>query len=354
MRDESNLEASQALAALAMDSMRQRNIPAVPENFTVWYAHHKGDNPALSRTLRLIDEEGQAYTPERCRELFERYFGPQREGRVAREVGARMAEMVGRVGHDVKLASQHGSAYCQALAQLGGGLARKDPAMPAQVLDLVDKLYSRTAQMQERSQTLQAQLQSSGREIEALRGALASALEASITDQLTGLGNRRRFDDDLEAAVRRAARDAAALSLIILDIDHFKSFNDRHGHPMGDVVLRLVAGRLRELTVEGGAVARYGGEEFAIILPDHGLGAATDLAERICRHTANQRIRLRSDSRDLGRVTLSVGVAEHEHGDTPSTLLERADKALYRAKQEGRNRVMTDAGGSVAAPSTAA
>lgn len=162
----------------------------------------------------------------------------------------------------------------------------------------------------------------------------------SAIDGLTGIANRRQFDERIDQEWRRARRTGNPLGLLICDIDYFKQYNDRYGHQAGDDCLRRVAATIAQ-TMERGAdlAARYGGEEFAAILPDTPLGGALFVAEKI-RHAVNQMNQPHAGS-SFGRVTLSIGVASlpAETGQTPAALIEAADQALYRAKHEGRDRV---------------
>jgi diguanylate cyclase (GGDEF)-like protein len=160
-------------------------------------------------------------------------------------------------------------------------------------------------------------------------------------DALTGIANRRCFDRALDREVRRARRDGQPLSLVFLDLDHFKGFNDAHGHARGDDVLRLIAQTLDETFRRGGdLVARYGGEEFAIVLPGVDGRRAGLYAERLRRRIWRLAIPY-NDSQVTDRVTISAGVATVAPPmiATPDDLLSAADKALYRAKCLGRNRV---------------
>ena len=158
--------------------------------------------------------------------------------------------------------------------------------------------------------------------------------ELAVTDGLTGIKNHRYFRDSLDVAMALAIRHSIPLSVIMLDIDHFKSVNDAHGHAVGDDVLRTVARILRDNTRDHDEVARYGGEEFAILLPMTGADAASAIGERLRESIAGH-------PWPLTPVTASLGVATFS-GNTPpraSSLLEQADRALYQSKQRGRNRV---------------
>jgi diguanylate cyclase (GGDEF)-like protein len=170
---------------------------------------------------------------------------------------------------------------------------------------------------------------------EALRVKNEELGRLSVTDQLTGLFNRRRLMEELGGEVLRSKRHEHAFSILVMDVDHFKKFNDAYGHLAGDRVLAGVGDVLRETTREIDCPARYGGEEFVAVLPETKLAAAVDVAERI-RETLATRI---FEGR---RVTLSIGVAEYPvHGETAEALIAAADAALYQAKHEGRNRVIT-------------
>jgi diguanylate cyclase (GGDEF)-like protein/PAS domain S-box-containing protein len=162
--------------------------------------------------------------------------------------------------------------------------------------------------------------------------------ELAVTDGLTGLANRRRFDEALEEESRRAQREASPLSLLLIDVDDFKAVNDRHGHPAGDEVLRQVARSLRRCAERAGELAaRYGGEEFALLLPGSDAEAALRMAERVRRAIGAL------PSQHLGRaVSVSIGVAcgGGRAGRPAAALLARADQALYAAKRGGKNRAV--------------
>jgi diguanylate cyclase (GGDEF)-like protein/PAS domain S-box-containing protein len=153
-------------------------------------------------------------------------------------------------------------------------------------------------------------------------------------DGLTGLANRRAFDEALAKEHRRAKREKKALSLVMIDVDRFKGFNDRYGHPAGDDCLRQVAAAIAE------TAARYGGEEFAVLLPDTDEAAAEVIAERILQ--AVWSLKIRHEGNLEGVVTISAGVASVdwvEANGVLETLIHNADRALYRAKNGGRNAV---------------
>lgn len=167
--------------------------------------------------------------------------------------------------------------------------------------------------------------------------------QLAFLDGLTGLFNRRGFDQRLHAEVERAARNGQPLALVMADVDHFKRFNDRHGHQAGDDCLRRVGAALAAgLNRSADLLARYGGEEFAAILPETDLAGAGALGESIRRAIQAKELLKRSTNEKLGRVTASFGIAQFRRDDTPSSLIERADRCLYGAKHAGRNRVLSE------------
>jgi len=167
----------------------------------------------------------------------------------------------------------------------------------------------------------------------ALRQALSKLEQLAIRDKLTGLYNRRKLDESFAVEVSRAERYGRPLSVIMLDIDHFKAVNDTHGHPVGDVVLIETAGRLLAALRTSDIPGRWGGEEFLIICPETPLETAYQLAERLrCDYEG-------LDFPAAGRLTASFGVAAHCKGHLASDILLSVDQALYRAKNGGRNRV---------------
>lgn len=160
--------------------------------------------------------------------------------------------------------------------------------------------------------------------------------QAALTDALTGMQNRRYFDDALREYLDEFGRIGKPVGLMVLDLDHFKAVNDTHGHDVGDEVLRSVAYCLREFTRYHDVVARLGGEEFAIVVPNLDEESLRKFAERIRKAIADLEIKA-GDVRL--RVTTSIGLAIWDGSEAPDAFYRKADKMLYQAKQEGRNRV---------------
>jgi two-component system cell cycle response regulator len=178
---------------------------------------------------------------------------------------------------------------------------------------------------------------------ERLRDSVQMSIEMATTDALTGLHNRRYMESHLATLIEQEASRGKPLSVLVVDIDYFKAINDTHGHDAGDDVLREFALRLKKSTRGIDLACRYGGEEFVVVLPETDMGVATVVAERLRRRIATEPFSIVQGS-DKVDVTISVGIAAiGDAQDTAQALLKRADQALYRAKRDGRNRVVPDA-----------
>jgi two-component system cell cycle response regulator len=178
---------------------------------------------------------------------------------------------------------------------------------------------------------------------ERLRDNVQMKIEMAITDALTGLFNRRYMETHLTTLVEQAAARGKPIAVMVVDIDFFKAVNDTHGHDAGDDVLREFALRIRKSIRNIDLACRYGGEEFVIVMPETDMAVATMVAERLRRRIATEPFAIQQGARNL-EVTISIGIAAlTDATDNAATILKRADTALYRAKRDGRNRVVPDA-----------
>jgi diguanylate cyclase len=254
----------------------------------------------------------------------QRYAGCESDarGRQAARVLAQLHEVATRVAVDVE-------AHSSRVEQINSELEAAGDKQPAAIVDVVARLIENNQQMRERLADSEDRLKQQAVEIQ-------THVTEARTDALTLLANRRAFDDELACRMRQFEMNARPFSLIIVDIDHFKQFNDAHGHQAGDRVLCAVARTLRQGFREVDLVARYGGEEFAIIMPGACVAVAGDAADRV--RLALEQTCVTFEGKSL-RVTGSFGTAEASPDANAAIMIERADKALYAAKQAGRNAV---------------
>lgn len=323
-----------------LEAMRMHGCRPHPRAYEVWYAHLSGEMPALSADfLQLLLEAGGKVDAAALDRLYSRFIRTSPVADQAERTSGQILSELTTLTEAIT-ASLHGSErYQQELSEI----SEQGPASPerSKLRAWVEALVLSTRSEVARKAKLEVQLRDSAREIRSLRDALAATRLEAQTDALTGLANRRHFDEKLQISIEQAAASGIPLTLIMADIDFFKRFNDEHGHLTGDQVLRLVARTMADKLPSAAVITRFGGEEFAIILPEMTLKAGRDCAETVRHALLARPLIKRSTQETLGRVTLSLGVAAHRLGDTPTDLTDRADQALLLAKRKGRNRTET-------------
>ena len=250
-----------------------------------------------------------------------------------REVHSEVAKIISLLSSQVEANVSFNAALVKAREQM------PDSLKPDQVRMVISYLMIENEGMRKRTADLQGNLEKSQRQIERLKTNLAAAEAQGLSDPLTGLKNRRSFDITLAAEIASARTSGKPVSLVMADIDHFKSINDRYGHPAGDDVLKWFS-RILSANMKGrDTVARYGGEEFAIILPQTPLETAAMLAGQIRQQLEQQFWKKPGAPNTMLRVTASFGVAQLIDGEGTSGLIQRSDAKLYESKSAGRNRV---------------
>jgi len=208
---------------------------------------------------------------------------------------------------------------------------------------IIEKLVKELSNATTRASSLEANFQKTTEELDQIRDSLKLAEQHSNTDVLTGLANRRSLEAFLRSAQIAAMETGNPLSVFMIDIDHFKKFNDNFGHQVGDQVLRLVAKVLQENVRECDLAARYGGEELMAVLPDADLDTCASVAERIRTRISEAHLTRRSTGEAISSITVSIGVAQFRLAESAEAMIERCDRALYQAKRSGRNRTITEA-----------
>ncbi|MGY3581824.1 diguanylate cyclase [Bradyrhizobium sp. USDA 4341] len=326
--------ANQALARIEALALRPD-----PGTFEVFYTYFAGTIPQLSSDIDgVLSLRNAPAIQAEVDAIHSRVFSGGRKTDEVDEAGDRLAEaLTSAISSIAEAAGQTGDAF----TEIDQARRSLDPKNPKSIYAFTEKLVEATARIQSGNSALQARLQASRSEIETLRDDLRAAREHSVRDALTEVYNRRYFDEKVTSLVNNGKRQQP-VSLLLVDIDHFKSFNDRLGHQIGDQVLRMVANCLQSCVSDDHTVARYGGEEFAIVLENSPLEEAAEVAERVRRTIMGRDIKKKSTGELLGRLTVSIGVATLQPIDGLETWIGRADEALYRSKRNGRNRVMCE------------
>lgn len=333
---------SHKYATAALLALKEHELPASPAYFHLWYNFHSGRMPALRKAMQALTANGNAITADICDELCEQHLKMGgSSGETVLETSLKLEGTLGQIMQMLDNAGTDNARFGDTLSEATGNLERAS-SDPKELRQLIDNLVAETHNTLNQNRRLQKELATSSQEVNSLRIHLEEVRREAMTDGLTGIANRKFFDMQLREAISESMVQAAALSLVFMDIDHFKQFNDRHGHQLGDQVLRLVARCLTDCVKGRDTAARYGGEEFAVILPCTPLDAAMIVAEQIRKNVASKRIVRKRTDEDLGGITLSLGVAQFMPGESEQALVERADAALYLAKRSGRNQAASE------------
>ncbi len=320
----------------ALNLLAELKIPPTPARFTVAYAHQLGEIAELSLTMnRLIGHD--RLNGEAVDELYQQFFGNEVDRADLNFASQKIHDTVSDVSEQIGASLRRRKEFSEGLQRYAAALAESRVTA-----EQTEALLAVTGEVERDHTQLQDRLDFTLRELETLRRHLDRLEREARLDSLTGIGNRALFDRQLRTAMAHAKRDHEPLSLLMIDIDHFKQFNDLHGHQMGDQVLKLVARQLAGIAGDVSEPARYGGEEFALILKRCDLAEAAVVADKVRKKVEGKKVVNRRTGLTLGQVTLSIGVARVRSGESAAELVHRADEAMYRAKAQGRNCVVTD------------
>lgn len=321
-------------AQLVINFLDHHQLPHTPINYHLVYDFISGRNSALTSAMDALFSQNSPPSRETLWQLYQQFYHSQPTTETDQND---LLSIISGIRQDLHHINGSLTGCVDQLNQYAPASYPPNSA-EAQSIELKTMLeYSRTiGQWQQR---LEDDNQLILKEIEAVRQELDLVRAESQIDSLTGVLNRRVFDLELENQIIQSQKDNSPVSIMLGDIDHFKEFNDQYGHLIGDKILRFIATMLKSSLKGQDIVARYGGEEFAIILPETKLNEALIVAEKIRSTIAMARLKRKSTGQVFGTVKISLGVTQLTLRDTPTTLIDRADKALYQAKRKGRNRV---------------
>ncbi|MFC7460271.1 sensor domain-containing diguanylate cyclase [Hydrogenophaga defluvii] len=329
-------EKSAELLRAVLALMNQHSAAFNPVTYAVCYEYVAGINGRLNQAFDHFTRTEARLSDNTMVRLYREHIAGIDDKTMERISGdmqrvmTGMSESAARTGNEAGDFTQHLAGLSQALQSSG-----------TERLGLhLGQALQQTEAMRSSAAALQAQVAASQREIEQLRTDLQRAREDVFMDALTRVLNRKGLDHKMGQLLRTPPNAGTQHALVMLDIDHFKAINDGHGHLMGDRVLSALGELLRLSVGEAGStVARYGGEEFAILLPHATPALAKEVAERVRLRTKALKIRHKQTNEVVLTLTLSAGVATQQHGEDATAWIARADKALYQAKESGRDRV---------------
>lgn len=323
------------IAKRALVKMGQLGIPCTPENYFVWFEYFLGSNEDLTARIDEIVASGESFEEKTNYALYEKHLGEGKDRKLMQEIQAETRKMLKGIFEQILATNQSASGYTNKLEEYCRKLAAAEQL--SHIQEVVANIINDTQEMAESSSHLQKKLEETTTQTENLRRRLQTTEKEAMKDALTGLANRKSFDQKAKALCEEYKKEGKGFSVIMLDIDHFKQFNDKYGHSIGDEVLQKVGTALHECVKGRDLPARYGGEEFVVLLPRTTLDNACLVAEHIRKNISEKKLKRVSTGESLGNVTVSLGVSEIRSEDTIETVLEKADKALYLAKGSGRN-----------------
>ncbi|WP_337188350.1 GGDEF domain-containing protein [Phenylobacterium sp.] len=323
-------------ARVAIDAMEQNRVWPTALNFELWMHYVASKDSEVATEIGALLKSGAPFTEQAGEAIAGKHLPSAKLSGEILNAGKNLTEELENVSRALESARESSEAYGQQLASASKSLEHDEDAEAVRAM--VDNLTVATARVRDENKSLESQLAETNDELGRLKEHLETARREAMTDGLTLLANRKAFDETLDAAVSGTAA-GEPLCLAIVDIDHFKTFNDTWGHQTGDQVIRYVAAVMARIAQPGGRfAARYGGEEFAVIFPGEGRDAALGALESAREEISSRTLKRRSTNEDLGAITISIGIAEQLPGETAPALIERADGALYASKRGGRNR----------------
>ena len=329
---------AQDYARAALGLMDEKGISAPPGNFAIWFHCFSEKYPDLRHTLDTMPGQEHAFSEEDNDELFQKFFGIGREAAALQEASERIEAELSKILNFMGTAGRDAAAYGKVLESASGKIETAEET--SGLKSVITNLMTATRAMHQNNEAIGNRLHSSSEEMSQLRDDLEAMRKEALIDSLTGIANRKLFDMELRWASNEAVDNNDSLSLLMIDIDRFKLFNDNNGHQVGDQVLKLLAATLSSIIKGQDTAARYGGEEFAVFLPHTKLENACRVAEIIREKIGNKKVVNRTTNENLGQISVSIGVGELILVEAVGQLIARADSALYAAKDSGRNRVV--------------
>lgn len=325
---------------LALRELGRYNLPATPFNYSVWYEFLSKVNPELTLALKEHLSKSGDISVEDAYRLY-LYHIVNRGQAVIDKVKASFLEVVKEILSDISSTGEDISGFENYLVNFSRRIEKTDNEKAFRTS--LKELIIEVKKIESSSTMLEDRLKSADEEVKVLQSKLKETEWFATTDALTGLLNRRSFEEKLVQHTT-SNNSHQILSLIMLDIDHFKRVNDTYGHLTGDDLLRVIAKTLKDYVRGKDIVCRYGGEEFIILLRDTPIQGAVTVAEKIRTHFASMSWKQKSTGVSMGRVTLSCGVSQYRPKEPIEAFVQRADIALYQSKKMGRNQVTKEMG----------
>ena len=333
-------ELSAKILRHAVPKMSELNIPVTPVNYAVWYEYYLGINLDLKRAIDGLISNGITFCME-VNDGLHKNFIQEKSAEVIENVQIETQIIINALFSKVSRLTQGTASFSDTLSDFSQELKQKPDV---EVLNtLVNSLVDNIEGVILSNKQMQGSLSTMRDEVSSLKSEMENLNLVAMTDQLPSLNNRRSFEEEVMKHMQVFTQTQSPSCLLLIDIDHFKLFNDTHGHLVGDKVLAYVALALKKAVKGTDFVARYGGEEFVILLPNTRLTDALIVAEQLRKVISERKLSIGKDKKlSLGSISVSLGVSTLNISDDRESYFVRADEALYRAKSSGRNCVCSE------------
>ncbi len=334
-----NKEQAGEYLRFALNYITKYGLAATPLNYTVWYEYASGKNNNLKKAIDYVINNNKTFDNGVLKQFYQAYIIDGHRTVTAKAL-SEIKKIITDISSCVVDAKGEFIGHDNKLQLISMELNKADDFYSLNVI--LDKMTSEIKNIMQSGKNLNGRMAESSEELESLRKKLEKAQQASETDVLTGLANRRKFEKALDCEIKKAVDNTNSLSLIMADIDFFKRINDTFGHLTGDSVLKAIAALFKRQLKGKDLASRFGGEEFMLMLPETSLKNAYTVAEHLRLALAEKVWRQKASGKSMGKITISLGVVQYKPGESKKSFIERVDKALYFAKQNGRNRVASE------------
>lgn len=334
LQDNTELAAKYLREAIPL--MVKHSIPPTPFNYALWYNYVSNRDPLLNQAIENALATYGTCTPEITEQLFVDHIIDEQVGS-AKQLEHSIKAIAEELQEQMDVAMK-GTEHFQRLLKASNENLNNSDTLEQDLPEILSELMDGTEQVTKSTENFRQQVADARSEVEQLKKELRRSQKEAQSDALTGLYNRRYLDPYLESLV--ASDQAKDYFLVLTDIDHFKSFNDTYGHLVGDQVIKRVSNLLQKALVVDEIGVRYGGEEFLLVLKKASFENIAERVEKIRKMVETIVLKDRKQGKSIKRITASFGIAQHNPAESITAWLERADQALYQAKENGRNQVI--------------
>lgn len=334
-----SIEESQNYLRMTLKNISNHKLPFNPVSYLLWYEYAMGRDEQLIKEVEAHVQKDNQLSSKTISDLVKNNLTDKQVLLAEKKAKEFQKILIGMTKH---LSDSENEIDTQGNILESCAMELSQATSIDVISNITERIITETKSIADSSKILKNKLASTVSEIDTLNKEIEGIKQTAKTDMLTGLLNRRGFDQAMTYILEDIKKSKAPMSLLMLDIDYFKKINDTHGHLIGDNVLKLLGKLLNDHIKGKDIAARFGGEEFILVLPETAMDKAYTLAEKIRTSLQKMRWKLKNTGESLGQVTISIGIAMHKENESVEAVIKRADDALYHAKDTGRNQTITE------------